>query len=249
MSRSIHSNRSRRQFRELGFRDWAEIAKKRDIKESALRDRWSETPPPSFVPAAAIPIRLIDQSPYLLFPASIDDMRAVLAALPPGSLDGLAGIRLEAGTRYINGLIKHYDIVDPYLGRKSVEEFPRIFTPAILGVYRLGSQTISLFGYAKGPKTVPTARQRVALELEALKTLVHELAHHYDRTRRLARGRPWKDLLRKGELFADGLTVEWTLGVVVPYLVQKHGSSATARLPRLVLHPRGTRRWRQRHWR
>ena len=246
MSRSIHANRSRRQLREFGYRDWAEIARKRDVKESVIRDRGDDPPAGAFVPVAAIPIRSIDKSPYLFFPASIDDMQVVLDRLPPGSLDGVSEVRLEAGTNYINAESDRFDIVDPFLRRKSLEEYPRIFTPMVLGKYVIRTQAIYVYGYAKAPKTIPTPRQQVALELETLTTLVHEFAHHFDRTRRLAQGRPWASCCQKAEEFAEALTIEWTLNVVVPYLCEKYGSLATARLPRLVRRPRRTKRWRQR---
>ena len=71
MSRSIHTNRSRRQFGKLGlFIDWNEIHRKQDLKSSALRDREIDMVPNDAVSADLLLIDVADRSPYLFFPAS-----------------------------------------------------------------------------------------------------------------------------------------------------------------------------------
>jgi len=235
MSRSIHTNRSRRQFGKLGlFIDWNEIHRKQDLKSSALRDREIDMVPNDAVSADLLLIDVADRSPYLFFPASIEDMRAVLRALPVGSLDGVAAVRLEAGTRYINAGAKWHAVIDPFLGRKSVQIFSTVYLPMIFGTYSFRSQTVRLFGYAKSPRTALSQYEQAALELHSLATLVHEVAHHFDRLRRMGGGRPWSAMGSKAEEFADERMRVWTMEIILPYLRRKHGAATLAKIPNRV---------------
>jgi len=235
MSRSIHTNRRRRQFGKLGlFIDWNEIHRKQDLKSSALRDREIDMVPNDAVSADLLLIDVADRSPYLFFPASIEDMRAVLRALPVGSLDGVAAARLEAGTRYINAGAKWHAVIDPFLGRKSIQMFSKVYLPVIMGAYSFRSQTVELFGYAKSPRTVLSQYEQAALELNSLGTLVHEIAHHFDRSHRMGGGRPWSAMGSKAEEFADERTREWTMEIILPYLRRKHGAATLAKIPNRV---------------
>jgi hypothetical protein len=243
MSRSIHENRARRHAWRKGGPDWGEVRKKRRIKRLVRADRKTDPLPFEPVPAPAIVFEMAEESPHLFFPASIDDMRAVLAALPPGALDGIATVRMTAGTRYINAKCPRYDVVDPYLKRKSIEHPSRTYLPLIHGTYSPDLQVISMYGYAKAPGTEITARQQIELELEMLMTLVHEVAHHFDRMRRMGRGRWRMDDHGKRERFADALAIEWGLSAIVPHMRSKYGERAD-RVPRLIKHPRGTKKWR-----
>jgi hypothetical protein len=171
-------------------------------------------------------------------------MRAVLGALPPGALDGIVKVRLEAGTQIINADVNRYDVLDPYLKRKSIEHPSRTYTPVLKGIYRRDTHVISIFGYAKAPRTELTVRQQVDLELNMLITLVHEVAHHFDRMRRLGRGRWRMDDRAKNERFAEAMAIEWGLLAIVPHMREKYGARAD-RVPRLIRHPRGTLKWRQ----
>ena len=52
--------------------------------------------------------------------------------------------------------------------------------------------------------------------------LVHEVAHHVDHTTRVARGRWRADEERKVEEYADTRMLEWTRGIVLPYLEERY---------------------------
>jgi hypothetical protein len=56
------------------------------------------------------------------------------------------------------------------------------------------------------------------LRLWGLSTFVHEVAHHDDAMRRVARGRWRMAVKKKVEDYADTLQAEWARDVVVPYL-------------------------------
>jgi hypothetical protein len=234
MSRSIHANRSDRQFSQTGFVDWKEIGRKRDIKKSAVRSRTTEDPPDGAMAVEEFPIVVTDASPFLFFPASIKDMRAVLGLLPRGTLDGVKSIQLGAGTRSVNRDAKWHPASDPFLGRKSVEIFPKVYVPLILGHYNISSQSVNLYGIVKSPRKILTRSQLAALELQALGTLVHEVAHHFDRVRRMGQGRPWFAMHSKAERFAHVKTTQWTEELVLPYLRRKHGASALCSIPILI---------------
>jgi hypothetical protein len=226
MSRSIHENISRRRARQKGGTDWLEVQKKRRIKHFVALDRAPAEVPAEPVRAPEIEFELRDESPSLFFPASIDDMRAVLGALPPGALDGIVKVRLEAGTQIINADVDRYDVLDPYFKRKSIEHPSRTYTPVLKGIYRRDTHVISIFGYAKAPRAELTVRQQVDLELNMLITLVHEVAHHFDRMRRLGRGRWRMDDRVKNERFAEAMAIEWGLLAIVPHMREKYGVRA-----------------------
>jgi hypothetical protein len=244
MSRSIHENRARRRAHRNEGIEFGQLGKKRRIKRLIESERSAEELPFGPQPAHAMVFEPGEESPYLYFPASIDDMRAVLAALPPGALDGIAKIRLVAGTRYINESVSRYDVIDPYFKRKSVERPSRTYLPVILGTYCKNSHVISMYGYAKAPGTEIPVRQKIELELGMLMTLVHEVAHHFDRIRRMKRGRWRMDDRAKNERFAEQLEIEWGLLAIVPHMRSKYGERAD-RVARLIRHPRGEKKWRQ----
>lgn len=218
MSRSVHSNRSRRLLASRGYLDWEEIAQKRLIKELVRIERNPEpvvTPPP--VTAAAIPVTIRDAHEILFVPVSLEDVRHVLDALPAGTLNGLGGITVRAGTRYVNQQSEE-GTPDPFLRRKSVEFAPGIWLPAILGTYHRRTMKVNLFAYVKSPEATVTREQAIELRLRMLRTLLHEVAHHQDRTQRVARGRWRMDETERDERYADIMTRRWLLDVVVPYL-------------------------------
>ena len=221
MSRSIHSNRTSRQLAQKGYRDWLEIEKKRRVKRFVLEDRQSRPKPAHASWENMVSIERVDDSAFLYFPASIEDMHSVLMMLPSAPLDGISKIRLENGTGFVNHEAEEGGIIDPILGRKSEEVFPGIYAPLILGAYNLDTNEIRLFGYAKSPETVPSRTQHDELQFRMLMTLVHELAHHFDRAERVKRGRWRADDCEERERFAYKLQRKWCMEAVMPYLVRQ----------------------------
>jgi hypothetical protein len=158
----------------------------------------------------------------LFYPASVDDMREVLARLPLGSLDGLHSITLESGKLYVNanGEGGH---PDPVLGRRSVEWHAGTYAPVILGAYSRQSMRISIFAYVRAPGVEVPEVELLAMRLQMLLTLVHEVAHHHDKSRRTARGRWRMDDTQKAESFADRLACRWFRERVIPFVNDRYG--------------------------
>jgi hypothetical protein len=145
--------------------------------------------------------------PSSFFPASRDDVEAILRALPAGTTDGLSCIRLEATTK-----------IDP-----GEEVYPGIRVPALRGSYGLESNDIQVFAYARDSDTAISPSLAQELRFSMLRTLVHEVAHHVDRTTRVDRGRWRMDEVEKDERYAEEKAVTWCLEVVVPYLSERYG--------------------------
>jgi len=158
----------------------------------------------------------------VFFPVSCAIVRQVLGLLPPGSIDGLRSVRLEAGLRYINQHADPGDDPDPFLGRRGFEIFPGVYAPSIRGTYSVESGDIRVFGYVKSTTLVLTPRQEADVRVAILRTLVHEVAHHYDRVNRVARDRWRMDNVAKVERYAEGLAERWSAQVLTPYLETIH---------------------------
>ena len=86
-------------------------------------------------PVEAIPIRIRDTSPCIHFPASEEDVRAVLGLLPPGSSDGLAAVEFGLGAE-TNEEEDSPDEPDPLVGRLGTTVLPGYYGGRVLGCYR-----------------------------------------------------------------------------------------------------------------
>ena len=71
-----------------------------------------------------------------------------------------------------------------------------------------------------------TETTELALKLDMLVTLVHELSHNKDNVQRVARGLWRTDSTDKSEAYADKLTRVLFDSVVIPYVQQKYGPSS-----------------------
>jgi tetratricopeptide (TPR) repeat protein len=78
------------------------------------------------------------------------------------------------------------------------------------------------------------------LRLHALKTFVHEIAHHHDNIARVARGRWRSDSSHTVEMYAEEMEHKWTQEIVLPYLRRNYGKDAEA-LQKWVAHRGGLR--------
>ena len=227
MSRSIHQNLSGRYFRQHGphsLEDWVAQFEKARIKRHVRMERKSpprdDTPPVS--PEA---IRFVEEDlpSTLYFPATPEDVQDLLADLPLGFLDGVTCIRFEDGHRYLDAQRFDEDHVrDPIHGRRTVEIRPGIFAPIVLGAYQSATGLIRLFAYTRTASADLTLKQEMALKCRMLYTLVHELAHNQDATRRVARGRWRMDDGKKAEDYAEKVAKELLRSVVLPYIERKY---------------------------
>ena len=223
MSRSVHENRSRRRRHvQLGCIDWIQVGKKRRMKSGVRRTRQAGRRDAVSAVSGAPKVTIEHASDVVFFPVSSAVIRQVLELLPPGVIDGLRSVRLEAGLRYVNRLADPRDDPDPFLGRRGFEIFPGVYAPSIRGTYSVESGDIRVFGYVKSTTLVLTPLQEADVRCAFLRTLVHEVAHHYDRVHRVARDRWRMDNVAKVERYASGLAERWWAQLVAPYLETIH---------------------------
>ena len=221
MSRSYHETRSRRRVeQQLDLIDPAELGRKRAVKAMVRMDRVHRTSMDfEPVPPDAIPIVVKESGEHLCYPASLTDLRAVMGALPPGSLTGLASIELSSGRLASEDLAPFpNEVRDPYFGRRGTLLCPGVFEPLLRGTYVVEDNRIQLFACVVDPEALIGGREQWILRYDMLETLVHEIAHHFDYTSRTHGYRQATHTDEKAEAFADALTTEWCESYVVPYL-------------------------------
>lgn len=236
MSRSHHT--TRKHLKELEKADFSDKEKqaesvqclkdklkvKRRTKSLVRRHRHTRIVPP-ITPVEVIPIKVTCQNPYVHFPASPADLRAVMNLLPTGITDGLKGIELALGEKaQEKPTEKFYKDTekDPYTGRLGYESLPKVYIPRILGQYSPRWTKIKIYGYVYPPDLQDRPMWEFYLRLQMLLTFVHELGHHVDFTSRVARGRWRADDHEKREVFADKTQYEWISTWVIPYLEQTY---------------------------
>src|SRR5262249_39613447 len=133
-----------------------QIRKKRRVKQGARQERsappWVDLPP---VAPEAVPVRIIEQGSWIHYPASPDDLRAVMRRLPAGVLTGLSGIQLCLGSKKQERGLSHKERVreerDPWVGRVSYEILPGVFAGRYLGTWFHPPTRIDLYAYVYDP--------------------------------------------------------------------------------------------------
>ena len=225
MARSIHTTRRDLELDDPSLRERVEqdLDRKRRIKRWVHRERRA-VPVPSPT-ADAIPLRVTDAHPYLHYPASPADLRAVLERLPAGTSTGLATIELCLGADAQHDTSAGTPEPDPHTGRPGLMRLSGVYSGRVLGTYSEADQSLRLFGYVYDPLRADRDVVETYLRLRMLTTFVHELAHHDDKRRRAARGRWTAEPGAKAEVYAEGMEYVWTREVVVPYLEQRHGDA------------------------
>jgi hypothetical protein len=239
VSRSYHT--TRRHLKELEHSEYSdeqkkakaidevkkELAIKRLIKEQIKAERQSEEQYPSPTSIDSIPIRIIDSSPYIHYPAGSDDLRELMRRLPASMTDGLRYVELCLGKLSQEEMQTQYPwdkdpLRDPYTGRLSNEHMPGVYNGDCLGIYHGNVAGIQLFGYVYSPDMPYRQILELYLRLKMLMVFVHELGHHFDQTSRVARGRWLADDKEKVEIYAESVAHKWAGEYVVPYLEQKY---------------------------
>ncbi|HEX6036518.1 hypothetical protein [Longimicrobium sp.] len=233
MSRSIHMTRRRfsallrrgapeEQVREA----LAELRTKHFAKRDIARERRTEVHPLPLPRLDALPVQVRDVGPHVLHAASPADVRAVLARLPAGTVDGLAGVRLSLGPFDQRRRARREGLdlpADPFTGRLGVEVADGIWCGLVRGTYRPRRALIDVYAHVVADPTGPEwPSWRWILRLEALRTLVHEAAHHHDHACRTARGRWRAEAGERAEAYARARTAEWTRTAVLPYLAARY---------------------------
>jgi tetratricopeptide (TPR) repeat protein len=251
MSRSIHATlRQLEEAKRYGYA-WPQQRRAHVEQINALLDRKRivkayvgysrQTPMPQAPPVdvECIPIQVYDQNEYIYYPASVEDVRAVMRRLPAGTLDGLRRIELCLGRQYQRKALDVDDFPlesDPYVGRLGVEICPGVFAGRYSGTYFSQQATIRLYAYVYAPSLPNRKILEVYLRLCMLSTLLHEIAHHMQRVIQGQRGR-W--CVAPGELTerdAEQREYQWAQAVAAPYLEQTYPKEVKALYEWMAFH-------------
>jgi len=119
-----------------------------------------------------VPIEIVDRpsrpsrrgdGSRLAYPATLDDLRGVMARLPHGSLEGLASIELAEWRGEFHRLLRG------------------VVAPSTCGMYAPDERCIRLFAYRLDPDVPNRRHVELYLRLAMLATLCHEVARHHER--------------------------------------------------------------------
>jgi hypothetical protein len=243
LSRSIHA--TRRELEEARLNSYREakvqeietkriekaLEQKRIVKQRILSARDSDQPPLGY--ASPVPIYILDEGPYVHHATSAPDISALEQLLPAGILEGLSEIVFSLGLKIQEDRedTNLYD-PDPWTGRRGSEILPGVYGAYVLGLYDSDPCRITVHAFVTDPSIPPMLPVTAYLKLRSLSTFVHEVAHHFDYTQRMSRGR-WIALggsEKKVERFAEHCQHEWTQSCVVPYLEQTYSLEVGALL-------------------
>jgi hypothetical protein len=244
LSRSIHS--TRRDLEEARLQSYREektqeaetqriekaLNQKRIIKESILKARDPNRPSVPVGIASSVPIRILEHSAHVHHAASTADIEALQQLLPNGIMEGLSEIVFSLGLETQENREDNYDDPDPWTGRRGSEIFPGVWGAHVLGTYDSDLCRITVHAFVSDPSTPPVLPVMAYLKLRNLATIVHEVAHHFDHTQRVSRGR-WIALAGqddKVERFAEHCQHEWTQNCIVPYLEKTYPQDVSALL-------------------
>lgn len=235
MARSIHTTQrdieeakrfdfSEDQRRDQLVKDLEEQASiKRRIKRHVSRERSKPEDHLKPTDSEMIPVVVKREGAYVHYPASAEDIRAVMHLLPAGTLDGLHSVELCFGEdRQETDSEIYQDDQDPYTGRLGVEILPSVFSGRCLGTYSTGESRIKLYAYVYNSSLSDREMWECYLRLHMLSSLVHEIAHHYDFSMRVARGRWRMDDRDKGEIYAESVQHKWMQDYIIPYIKQAY---------------------------
>jgi tetratricopeptide (TPR) repeat protein len=205
MSHSIHATRR-------DPRDPGDLSRKRWVKELVAVERHHDRSQLPLVPMEAIPITVHAESGDVHFPASVADLRGLMARLPPGCLAGVRGIELSLGAHAEGG----------------GEIMSGVFGGDVLGRYTSNGPDIHLHAYVYDASLADRAVFEPYLRLRMLSTFVHEIGHHLDLTTRDARGRWRAEDDDEAEITAEAIEYAWTRDYVIPHLEEAHGGEVAA---------------------
>jgi hypothetical protein len=230
MSRSEHATRR-------DPRDPDDLDRKRRIKALVAEERLRPKSAPAMLGADSVAITIEDHhGPFVHYPASIDDLRAVIARLPVGVINGITRIELSLGRAPAEHAGEEADPVDPLIGRAGIEVVPGVYSSRVLGTYTLDGGRIRLFAYIYDPDRADRGVFELYLRLRQLATFMHELGHHQNESTRVARGRWRADVHDEHEMYAEAVQYAWTADVVVPYLEEAYPVEVAALRSWMIQH-------------
>lgn len=237
MSRSFHT--TRRDVDEAGQLSYSDESKrvsaieklkedletKRNTKRQVRSQRNGDFSCVTPTPIELIPIEVRDQSEFVHYPVSAEDIRDLLARMPAGIADGLRKITLCLDAEQPDPPEKPWlaePKKDPYVGRYGFELLPGIFYGWCLGSYFPAKAEIRLNSYIYDPKLPDRSLWECYVRLHMLMTFVHEMGHHYDFTFRIGRGRWRGDKTENAEIYAENMQHQWLQDYVIPFLEDKY---------------------------
>ena len=199
---------------------WANWRRQQSLRKGERRRRQRGALQPQPVNPHRLRIIVEHEAPHLFHAATDEDIRNVLRRMPYGWLDGLQEIRLclDRGGRDDEEATAR----DPFTGRLRTQYGPGVFAPYPLGTYYPRTGTIRLYGWLCDSE----ARAPVAmlLKLQALRVLVHEVAHHFDHAFRKGRSRWDLNDKRKHEDWAERMERELATSAVFPYIARRYAA-------------------------
>ncbi|HSI85956.1 MAG: tetratricopeptide repeat protein [Candidatus Methylacidiphilales bacterium] len=196
------------------------------------------------------PLSHTDSGQSLLYHAvSAEDVRAFLGCLPPHVTEGIAGIHLCMGTVYMEESLEDDERAtldrsircDPWFGRVSEEVFTGFYSPPVYGSFDPDSGRINLYAYVWNRAQTAGVPDRVIefnFRLRCLATLAHEVAHHFDFGRRVARGRWLCDFVDTYESYAENMQLQWMRDFIFAYMLRRYAEE-WCELQAWVLHNGG----------
>ena len=228
MSRSIHTTRrsleeivAQAAAKEKGADErlkeaWEEVTRKRILKQYVASERRGVEKPLDGTAVEFIPVEVLESDTNSKHGASEQDVRAILARLPDGAREGISRIQLSPVG----------------FSEEPATLLPGVVCGNVLGSYARRSGLITIYGFAVDAKALvlPHPALSLYLRLSALKTLVHEIAHHHDRIARVRRGRWLADREENAEDYAARMEHEWTTGIVVPWLESTYAGEVASLL-------------------
>ncbi|MES2569524.1 MAG: hypothetical protein V4710_05660 [Verrucomicrobiota bacterium] len=202
-----------------------DLRRKRRTKIAIREERSDPGLPYAPIAPGLIPIERFEAASCVHYPLGEDDLRSLVEALPAAATEGISRIRLVPGKEYIEECnAGSREDRDPFIGRLGWEIFHGVYAGDVLGTYNPGSGSIELYAYVYNPAFVgklPQPALSAYLRLHALKTFIHEVAHHHDHRERVGRRRWLADRTATGENYAECMEYEWTRQIGIGWLEQR----------------------------
>ena len=229
MSRTARSKSQRLHFTPTDFSD-GDLSALRAIRatraavQGAARAARRGDRPASPVPPDAVPIRVEAPSPFVHFPATADDLRAILRELPPGACDGLRAVEVSAAAEYpafpgdpATSYLDHH--LDPWKGRRGLQSvLPGVFGRPTDWDYSASTATAYVYGFVYEAPLRHRAVTALFLRHRMLAGLAKAVAFHQESAGRLARGRRMPHARERTGRRSRALADAWIRGVVTPYV-------------------------------
>lgn len=220
MSRSIHRTR-----RDASI-PWSKAhnehhpyATKRKVKAATRAYRTGRPRRRTVLVWTHVPITVEAPRAGVVHPMTADEVRSFLGMVP-GMGDGLTEIVLELGAPWQRPTPGTDDAPDPIAGRLGFERFPGMYEPLSLGLYEIDHARVRLAALVIAPDAPFRAVGETILTMQSLVTLGHELGHHHDFQRRIARGRWTGEGVERSERYAREVERRFIRDVVVPWMTE-----------------------------